>query len=179
VPGPGDALFKAIHQAMGRLPIIAEDLGVITPDVDALRQQFGLPGMRVLQFMLGAPINPYWPHNYEANTVVYTGTHDNDTTNGWYSTLNDSDRRKLDDYLGHAIGQPHEEMIRLAWASVAALAIAPLQDLLGLGGDARMNVPGRAKGNWHWRLRPEQFTSGLIERMAHLTDLYGRATEEK
>ena len=175
VDGPRAKLFHAIRRALGDLPIIAEDLGVITPDVDDLRTGFGLPGMRVLQFMLGDPINPYWPHNYEANTVVYTGTHDNDTTNGWYHTLDDSERRKLNDYLGHAIGQPHEEMIRLAWASVAALAIAPLQDLLGLGGDARMNVPGRAKGNWHWRLRPEQFPAGLIERTAYWTELYGRA----
>ena len=175
VDGPRAKLFHAVHKALGSLPLIAEDLGLITEDVHELRGAFDLPGMRVLQFMLGDATNPYWPHNYEPNTVAYTGTHDNDTTNGWYHGLNWTDRQKLTDYLGHAIGQPHEELIRLAWASVAVLAVAPLQDVLGLGGDARMNVPGIPRGNWQWRFRPEQFPSGIIERMGHLTELYGRA----
>ncbi len=174
VDGPRAELFAALRTALGTLPIIAEDLGLITADVDDLRTGFGLPGMRVLQFMLGDATNPYWPHNFEANTVVYTGTHDNDTTNGWYHGLNESDRQKLADYLGHSVGQPHAELLRLAWASVAVLAIAPLQDVLGLGGDARMNVPGLARGNWHWRFRPEQFPTGVIEQLAAQTVLYGR-----
>ncbi len=177
IDGPRARLFHAIHKALGSLPLIAEDLGLITKDVHELRGAFNLPGMRVLQFMLGEATNPYWPHNFEPNTVVYTGTHDNDTTNGWYHGLNWTDRQKLSDYLGHAVGQPHEEMIRLAWASVALLAVAPLQDVLGLGGDARMNVPGIARGNWHWRVRADQFPGGIVERMAYLTGLYGRTGE--
>ena len=174
IDGPREKLFEALRAALGELPIIAEDLGVITPDVDALRTAFGLPGMRVLQFMLGEPTNPYWPHNYEPNTVCYTGTHDNDTTEGWYAKLNETDRRKLAEYIGHAVGKPHEEMLRMAWSSVAALTVAPLQDILGLGGDARMNVPGVARGNWRWRFRIDQFHGWMIDRMAWLTELYGR-----
>ncbi len=177
VDGPRDRFFHAVHKALGSLPLIAEDLGLITKDVHELREDFGLPGMRVLHFMLGEASNPYWPHNYEPNTVVYTGTHDNDTTNGWYHGLNWHDRQKINDYLGHGIGQPHEEMIRLAWASVAVLAMAPLQDVLGLGGDARMNVPGTPRGNWQWRVRADQFPGGVLERMAYLTGLYGRLGE--
>ena len=177
VDGPRARFFHALHKSLGSLPLIAEDLGLITKDVHELRGAFNLPGMRVLHFMLGEASNPYWPHNYDPNTVVYTGTHDNDTTNGWYHGLNWGDRQKLNDYLGHGIGQPHEEMIRLAWASVAVLAVAPLQDVLGLGGDARMNVPGIPRGNWQWRVRAEQFPGGVLEHMAYVTGLYGRAGE--
>ena len=177
VDGPRARFFHAVHKALGSLPLIAEDLGLITKDVHELRTAFNLPGMRVLHFMLGEASNPYWPHNYEPNTVVYTGTHDNDTTNGWYHGLNWNDRQKINDYLGHGMGQPNEEMIRLAWASVAVLAVAPLQDVLGLGGEARMNVPGIPRGNWQWRVRADQFPGGIIERMAYLTGLYGRLGE--
>jgi 4-alpha-glucanotransferase len=176
IDGPGDDLFIALKQSLGSLPIIAEDLGLITPDVHALRLNHGLPGMRVLQFMLGGPENPYWPHNYDPLTVCYTGTHDNDTTNGWYTTLNDADRAKLARYLGHELRNPAEEFVRMAWASTATLAIAPLQDVLGLGGEARMNVPGVADGNWGWRFRAEQFPPGTIERLAEWTALYHRST---
>ena len=174
IDGPRAKLFHAFKAQLGDLSIIAEDLGLITPDVVELREQFHLPGMRVLQFMLGGPNNLYWPHNYEANTVVYTGTHDNDTTVGWFSSLNDADRHKLAQYVGHELHEPHIDLLRLAWASVAVLAISPLQDLLGLDGSARMNVPGLAEGNWSWRFEPRHFPDGLIERLAGMTQLYAR-----
>ncbi len=174
IDGPRAKLFHALKAQLGELPIIAEDLGLITPDVVELREEFGLPGMRVLQFMLGGPENLYWPHNYEPNTVVYTGTHDNDTTVGWYGTLSEGDRHKLAKYIGHDLREPHVDLLRLAWASVAVLAIAPLQDLLGLGQSARMNVPGVADGNWTWRFEPKQFPNGLIEQLAEMTERYRR-----
>jgi 4-alpha-glucanotransferase len=175
VDGPRADLFETLKRELGGLPIVAEDLGVITPDVDALRTQFGLPGMKVIQFMLGGPENPYWPHNYEANSVAYTGTHDNDTSLGWFHSLNDRDKKTLMDYTGHWFHEPHWECIRLAWASVANVAITPLQDLLGLGSEARMNKPGIAAGNWGWRFKPEQFPHGLIERIGEWTERYRRA----
>jgi 4-alpha-glucanotransferase len=177
IDGPRAKLFHALKAQLGELPIIAEDLGVITPDVTELRLQFGLPGMTVLQFMLGGPENLYWPHNYVANTVAYTGTHDNDTSLGWYQSLGDTDRQLLTRYIGHEMREPHLDLVHLAWASVAVLAIAPMQDLLGLDGAARMNVPGLADGNWGWRFEPRQFPGGLIERLAEMTRLYGRVTE--
>jgi 4-alpha-glucanotransferase len=172
--GPGAALFAALRQALGELPIIAEDLGVITPDVDSLRTQFELPGMRVLQFMLGDPKNPYQPHNYEPNTVCYTGTHDNDTTAGWFGMLGEHDRNLLGEYVGHAVHDAAWEMIRLAWSSVARVAIAPLQDLFRLGSASRMNVPGKAAGNWGWRFTGDEFAGGAIEWLAGITAKYNR-----
>jgi 4-alpha-glucanotransferase len=174
VPGPGERLFEALTASLGRLPLVAEDLGLITPDVHALRERFGYPGMRVLQFMLGGPDNPYWPHFYDRNTVAYTGTHDNDTTAGWYARLGDDDKRRLARYLGREVGSPAWDLIRLAWASVADLAIAPLQDVLELGTEARMNVPGVATGNWGWRFTPDQIRPGQFERLAELTEVYHR-----
>ncbi len=175
VRGPGRKLFDAFVVAFGEhLPIIAEDLGLITPDVTELREAYGLPGMRVLQFMLGEPDNPYWPHNYERLSVVYSGTHDNDTSNGWYATLTDAQRWQLGEYLGHAVTNPAEDLLRLAWGSTAKLAIAPLQDLLHLGGEARMNVPGVGAGNWTWRFRPEQMPPNMVERLAGMTALTNR-----
>lgn len=174
VDGPSGTLFEAFRKQLGSLPLIAEDLGLITPDVDELRTSFGLPGMKVLMFALDKPSNPYWPHNYETNSVCYTGTHDNDTVNGWYATLNDRDRNYLRDYIGHHPDNPAWDMIRLAWGSVSCLAIAPLQDILSLGSDARMNKPGIPSGNWRWRFRLEQFHSGIVERVAGLTQLYNR-----
>lgn len=172
--GPREKLFRQLQTDLGQLPIIAEDLGLITPDVHALREVFDFPGMRVLQFALGGPDNPYWPHNYEPNTIAYTGTHDNDTTVGWWAGLSDSDRQRLGEYIGHSIREPHWDLIRMAWASVAVLAIAPLQDILGLGGEARMNVPGVAGGNWGWRFRPDQFQAGVVERLTEWTERYNR-----
>jgi len=155
LPGPGAEFFSAVQQEAGAVPFIAEDLGLITPEVYALRDQFHLPGMRVLQFAFGGDAeNLYLPHNYLPNTVVYTGTHDNATTRGWYEALPDDQRQNLWHYLQRPAGESNEtawELIRLAWSSVAALAIAPLQDVLNLGAEACMNVPGRAEGNWRWR----------------------------
>lgn len=174
VDGPREKLFLRLQGDLGALPLVAEDLGLITPDVHALREGFAFPGMRVLQFALGGPDNPYWPHNYEPNTVAYTGTHDNDTTGGWWVGLTDADRQRVGEYVGHPVSEPHWELIRLAWASVAVIAVAPLQDVLGLGGEARMNVPGVAAGNWEWRFRPEQFRAGMIERLTEWTARYNR-----
>ncbi|GAB2895891.1 4-alpha-glucanotransferase [Uliginosibacterium flavum] len=152
LPGPGAALFEAIGAALGPLKIIAEDLGILTPAVDALRQQFKLPGMRILHFAFGSDNkNAYLPHNYSPDTVVYTGTHDNDTTRGWWAQIGDAERQHVRDYLaidGHDI---HWSLIRAACASVADTAIHPLQDVLGLGAEARMNFPGKAEGYWQWR----------------------------
>ena len=146
VPGPGADFFDKVRQALGGLPLLAEDLGVITPAVTALRDQFQLPGMRVLQFAFnGDPDNPHLPHHCVHNGVVYTGTHDNDTTRGWYEALPEHERRHLWNYLQRQPADSREatwELIRLAWSSASALAIAPLQDLLGLGSEARMNVSG-------------------------------------
>ena len=177
VDGPGLKLFERLRVALGGLPLIAEDLGVITPDVDLLRTQLSLPGMKVLQFALNNPQNQYWPHNYDPRCVCYTGTHDNDTTNGWFAGLSDGDKGYVAAYLGRPVGDPAWDMIRLAWSSVAVVAVAPMQDLLSLGGDARMNVPGVADGNWRWRFRADQFHAGLIDRLRGLTELYNREPE--
>ena len=175
LPGPGAALFTAIEAALGKLPIIAEDLGVITPDVDALRRQFDLPGMRVLQFAFGGDnTNAYLPHNYEPDTVVYGGTHDNNTTLGWWAEASEAERAHASDYLatdGHAI---HWDLIRAACASVADTAIHPLQDVLGLGADCRMNLPGKGKGYWEWRFVWEQVRPEHGQRLRHLGELYRR-----
>ena len=155
VEGPGAHLFEAVHKELGRLPFIAEDLGVITPDVQILRDQFQVPGTRVLQFAFdGHADNPYLPNNFVPNTVAYTGTHDNAPTREWYEELPDYERQNFWSYLKRAPGASAEAapaLMHLTWSSMAALAIAPLQDLLNLGAETRMNVPGRAGGNWRWR----------------------------
>ncbi|WP_300449305.1 4-alpha-glucanotransferase [Accumulibacter sp.] len=181
-PGPGQAVFAAMRRelsdAQGRLPIIAEDLGIITPQVDALRQAIGLPGMRILQFAFdGDARNPYLPHNYEANTVVYTGTHDNDTTVGWWRSLTHSEREHILAYLG--VGETanegaHWNFIRLACASVAAFCIIPMQDVLGLDSTHRMNEPSRSEGSWEWRFSWQWVTAEHAERLAEMARLYGR-----
>lgn len=178
VDGPRAKLFEALKANLGALPIIAEDLGVITPDVDELRLAFELPGMRVLEFALGGPTNQYWPHNYVPNTVAYTGTHDNETAAGWYAGLNDTDKRTLAEYFGRPLERPAWELIRAAWASVAVLAVAPMQDLLELGNAARMNTPGTPTGNWGWRMQPNQFKSDIVDRMASFTAIYNRLPAE-
>ena len=179
VPGPGADFFDKVRKALGALPLLAEDLGVITPAVSALRDQFQLPGVRVLQFAFnGDPNNPHLPHHCVHNAVVYTGTHDNDTTRGWYEALPEQERRHLWNYLQR---QPSDsrrvawELIRLAWSSASALAIAPLQDLLGLGSAARMNVPGRAEGQWRWRCTDEALSEVMWQRLHELTRASGRA----
>ena len=145
-----------------------KNLGVITPAVTALRDQFHLPGCAVLQFAFnGDPNNPHLPHHCVHNGVVYTGTHDNDTTRGWYDTLPEQERRNFWNYLQRSPGEPHEaawELIRLAWSSAAALAVTPLQDLLGLGSAARMNVPGRADGQWGWLLPEDALNDAVWQR---------------
>jgi 4-alpha-glucanotransferase len=174
IPGPGMKLFDRLRAELGSLPLIAEDLGLITDDVHELRERVGLPGMRVLQFALGGPDSPHWPHNYDRLTVAYTGTHDNDTTAGWYAKLSDRDRWTLGEYLGRPANSPAWELIRYAWSSVAVLAVAPLQDILELGSEARMNVPGVAEGNWRWRFRTDQLRPEAVERLAGLTALFNR-----
>jgi len=154
------------------LPFIAEDLGLITPDVHALRDRFHLPGTRVLQFAFdGHPDNPHLPDNYVPNGVAYTGTHDNPTTRGWYEDLPDGQRQELRRYLDRhgANDEAAPALIRLAWASVAALAIAPLQDVLNLGKEARMNVPGRSGANWRWRCTGDMLSAPAFERLRELT----------
>ncbi len=180
VDGPGLKLFERLRTALGGLPFIAEDLGLITPDVIAVRDHLGLPGMRVLQFALNGPEDIHWPHNYVPNSTAYTGTHDNETVNGWYGNLQEHDRHYLGLMLGHYIGDPAWELIRLAWSSVAVIAIAPMQDLLSLRNEARMNKPGVAEGNWRWRFRLDQFRPDMIDRLRDFTTLYNRVpkTEE-
>jgi 4-alpha-glucanotransferase len=175
VKGPGVELFETLRRRLGGLPLIAEDLGVITSEVEALRDQFGLPGMRVLQFAFGGAVEErFLPHNYERNTVVYTGTHDNDTTRGWYASLKEEEAELLHRYAPETENDAAWGLIRLAWASVADHAVAPLQDVLGLGAEARMNFPGVAEGNWEWRFCARQLTDAVLDRLGSLTELYAR-----
>lgn len=173
VPGPGADFFHTAEKELGRLPFIAEDLGMITPDVYALRDQFHLPGMRVLQFAFdGHSDNPHLPENYVSNAVVYTGTHDNPPARGWFEDLPTDLRENVWNYLrerGARSGEAARALMELAWSSVAALAIAPLQDLFNLGSEARMNVPGRAQGNWRWRCTEEMLSDGAFEWLRDLT----------
>jgi 4-alpha-glucanotransferase len=173
VPGPGAELFNAVERDLSALPFIAEDLGMITPDVYALRDQFHLPGMRILQFAFdGHPDNPYLPQNYVSNTVVYTGTHDNPTTRGWFEDLPDDQRQNLWKSLKRSAGTARDAapgLMELAWWSQAALAMAPLQDLLNLGNDARMNVPGRTDGNWRWRCTENMLGDPAFQWLHELT----------
>ncbi|MSM41530.1 MAG: 4-alpha-glucanotransferase [Geobacter sp.] len=175
VKGPGEALFSSFQAAVGKLPFIAEDLGLITPEVLSLRDRFGLPGMKVLQFAFeGGARNGYLPHNYVPNCVVYTGTHDNDTTQGWFDTLNGEQQRRVCRYLRCTPEEVVWEMIRLALSSVAATAIIPLQDILGLSGSARMNTPGTVGENWRWRFSSHDLTADSAIRLRELTEFYAR-----
>lgn len=176
VKAPGAALFKALRTALGGLPMIAEDLGEITPEVDALRHEFGLPGMRILQFAFGGAVEDrFLPHSFDHDCVVYTGTHDNDTTAGWYAGLSPDELASLRRYIPGVERDPTGELIRLAWASVANCAIAPLQDVLGLGNEARMNLPGTDVGNWSWRFTTDMLAPDRFEYLAELTATYGRS----
>jgi 4-alpha-glucanotransferase len=175
VPGPGEALFKAIARALGPLPIIAEDLGVITPDVVALRKKFAFPGMRILQFAFaGDASDRFLPHNHECDTVVYTGTHDNDTTAGWWCTATDHERHFARGYLGTDGHDMPWTLIRAAMASVADTAVLPMQDVLALPTECRMNFPGQASGWWRWRFQWSQVQPWHAGRLAELARLYGR-----
>ena len=178
VPGPGADFFDAVQKELNGLPFIAEDLGSITPDVTALLDQFQFPGNRVLQFAFDGQLdNSHLPHNYVSNTVVYTGTHDNSTTRGWFDELTDPQRQEVWSYLKRPAGDNGEiawELVRLAWSSRAALAIAPLQDLLNLGAEARMNHPGRAEGNWRWRCTEEMLSAPVFQDLRSLTETSDR-----
>ncbi|MBV9496246.1 MAG: 4-alpha-glucanotransferase [Acidobacteria bacterium] len=174
MPGPGHALFDAIRKALGgNLPLIAEDLGFITPEVHELRHAIGIPGMKILQFGFGQIDSPHLPHRYERETVAYTGTHDNDTALSWFTTADDEEQRNAFNYLGvsDAAEVPHA-LIRAAYTSVAQIAIVPAQDILALGSEGRMNRPGAEHDNWSWRVRAGALTSdlsGALHRLAHVT----------
>jgi 4-alpha-glucanotransferase len=181
VPGPGAELFSTVQKELSGLPFIAEDLGEITPDVYVLRDRFNVPGTRVLQFAFdGHADNPYLPSNYIANTVVYTGTHDNPTTREWYEDLPNDQRQNLWSCMKRSGGDSSEAapaLISLAWSSIAALAIAPLQDVLNLGHEARMNLPGSAEGNWRWRCTEQMLSDSAFERLRALTATSNRSAE--
>jgi 4-alpha-glucanotransferase len=175
VEGPGEFFFEVVRAALGDLPVIAEDLGHITPPVVALRDWLELPGMKILQFAFGSTArNPYLPHNHVKNSVVYTGTHDNDTTRGWYGSLSAKERHAVRTYLGVDGHDIAWDLIRAGYASVADTFIAPLQDVLDLGPEARMNLPGQAGGNWNWRFRGEHLSGAVRDRLAEYAEAYGR-----
>jgi len=176
--GPGAAFFQAVNAALGKLPIIAEDLGVITPEVDALRTQFGFPGMKVLQFGFALDNDPkYLPHTFEQNYIVYPGTHDNNTVIGWFNEAIRTGPEKWNclRYLGTDGRDLAWDFIRMAWGSVANQAVACLQDVMSLGNEARMNFPSKESGNWQWRYTPEMLTDAFAARLRELTEIYDRA----
>jgi 4-alpha-glucanotransferase len=174
--GPGATLFERLEAMLGELPIVAENLGSVTPAVESLRERFGFPGMAVLQFAFsGDPANPHLPQNQVANQVVYTGTHDNDTVLGWWSTLDEAIRHQVRETLGCAGREPHKDLIRAAFASPAHTAIVPLQDFLGLDSAHRFNRPGVAEGNWAWRFEWTDIADGLAAEIAGLGAVHGRA----
>jgi 4-alpha-glucanotransferase len=175
VKAPGHDFFRSMEHALGELPIIAEDLGVITPDVVRLREAFHLPGMKILQFAFaGGPIDPFLPHNYPQNCVVYTGTHDNDTARGWYERVGEEERDFYRRYMRRDGRDVAWDLIQGVWSSVAVFALAPLQDFLNLGNEARMNYPGNPRGNWSWRFHAEDLTEDLSSRISELNHLYSR-----
>ena len=179
IPAPAMEFFGTVRKQFPDFPIIAEDLGMITPDVAEVIEHFQFPGMKILLFAFGGdlPKNPYAPHNYTRNCVVYTGTHDNNTIHGWLNKeASNEDKQRLFEYLGNEDHSTvHWDLVRLAMTSVADLVIVPMQDLLGLGQEARMNLPSRAKGNWEWRILPEQMSQELAEMLAKLTWISGRS----
>lgn len=175
VKAPGAALLDAIMTKLGNVSLVAEDLGIITPEVEALRDEFNLPGMKILQFAFGGNAdNPYLPDNYEKNCVVYTGTHDNDTTRGWAEKLNATDKAYISDYLGNPSVSLHCALIQAALGSVANLAVIPMQDILELGSEHRMNIPGTTEGNWKWRFQWYQLAPERAGRLAYLVKLFNR-----
>jgi 4-alpha-glucanotransferase len=179
-PGPGAGLFEAIRAALGGLPIIAEDLGEITPDVIELRDSLGLPGMKILQFAFQTdPNDPFLPHNYPSNCVAYTGTHDNDTTLGWYASAPTRETDFCRRYLARSGEDIAWDMIRAIWSSVASFTLAPMQDFLSLGAEARMNLPGRPGGNWTWRLEPDALTEELTARIQDNNYMYSRVAGQE
>lgn len=174
-PGPGKALFAAIEAALGRLPIVAEDLGTITPDVIALRDHFGFPGMRIVQEAFGGDANhPFLPHNHVANSLAYSSTHDSDTALGWWHTANGPTRAFAREYLQCSTANLHWSLIRATSRSVAQLALFPMQDVLGLDGSHRMNLPGTSQGNWSWRLQPHMPSTAVARKLARISAASGR-----
>ena len=179
VKAPGEILFDEIFASLGKLPVIAEDLGVITPEVVALRDRYDFPGMKIVQFAFDSgPSNQYLPHNHLKNSVVYPGTHDNDTTVGWYNSLSVTQRRRVNQYVGGKRGEGVEALLRTVFMSVANTAIFPLQDLIRLGSEARMNLPGTAFGNWGWRFAWEMLPHDLAGHVREQVECYGRCKPE-
>lgn len=174
VPGPGKGLFEAFAKNLGEVHIIAEDLGVITPEVEALRDDLALPGMKVLQFILGCDEPEALPHAFPIRSVCYTGTHDNDTTTGWFHSAADHEREAVKRHLQTDGAQVHLDFLHAAWNAPSYIAVAPMQDILGLGSEARLNLPGRPGGNWRWRLREDQLTQGIVAYMQGLSKASGR-----
>ncbi len=180
VKGPGAAFFEAIRAAMGELPIMAEDLGLITSGVEKLRDAFGFPGMKVLQFAWSDPANPFLPHNHPVNCVVYTGTHDNNTTRGWWENEVDPGTRAfVKDYLGHDAGNIVWDMARLGMRSAGRVFIMPMQDVLGLGAAARLNTPGKAADNWTWRMPANALNHRGKDALLHITRLFQRHPDQQ
>ncbi len=180
IPGPRERFFDAIAAALGELPIIAEDLGVITPAVEKLRDDFGLPGMKVLQFAFSDPKNPFLPHNHPENCIVYTGTHDNNTTRGWWDEeVDDRTRAFVSDYLGHKVDDIVWTLARMGMRSTGRVFIMPMQDVLGLSSTARMNTPGVAAANWTWRLTDAALRNADAEALLRLTRLYQRHPDQQ
>ncbi len=175
IKAPGKELLHALHEQFDPLPIIAEDLGIITPEVDALREEFNIPGMKILQFAFSDDAsNPYLPHRHERNCVVYTGTHDNDTSLAWYQSLNNHDRHRVTNYLGNSRNPMPWPLIRAAVSSVSRLCIIPMQDFLSLADGHRMNTPGTTEGNWQWRFDWQQVPKGLPGKIKDMLALYQR-----
>ena len=179
VHAPADDFFRVLFERFPGAPIIAEDLGVITPDVREVMDRFGMPGMKVLLFAFGEdlPTNAYAPHNHVARCVLYTGTHDNNTVRGWFEgEASEADKERLSNYVGRPVtaGEVHWDLIRLAQMSVANLVIVPMQDVLGLDGGARMNLPATTEGNWQWRLRPDQLDAAPAQGLRSMAEIYGR-----
>ncbi len=180
VEGPGAPLFQAIKAALGDLPIIAEDLGVITPAVEKLRDDFGLPGMKVLHFAWSDPANPFLPHNHPVYCIVYTGTHDNNTTRGWWENeVDERTRAFVKDYLGQDIQDIVWTLARVGMRSAAADFVMPMQDVLGLGSGARMNTPGVSTGNWTWRIQERDLDNPGRDTLLHITRLYQRHPDQQ
>lgn len=172
---PGDALFGVLQKKFSTLPLVAEDLGIITPEVDALREKYHLPGMKILQFAFeGGPTNPYLPHNHKKDSVAYTGTHDNNTTLGWFQELSYPAQNYIMEYLAKPLESMPLPLIRSALASVACLAIIPMQDALRLDAEHRMNLPGTSQGNWGWRYTWNQVPDDLAARLRRMVEMYGR-----
>ena len=175
VAAPGEALLAALKSEFGNIPLVAEDLGIITAEVDALRTSFNLPGMKILQFAFGDnDKNPYLPHNYDLNTVVYTGTHDNDTTLGWYNSLQEHERQRIYGYLGCSQVSMPSLLMGTAFSSVANLAIVPMQDILELGSEDRMNIPGTTEGNWKWQFSWDQLTANKVNKLKNMISMFSR-----